>query len=125
MSTQTYFLIKKIEKIFLLCHLTWHLIKIIIWNHPASNIFSWFQRCSSYWSSTVYSIKSLYGELVHGMGPFNLFGICFIDFFFFVYMWHVMKHTFMHAYISTIKICYGSKTTPFRGFFSSIIFFSS
>ena len=53
-NTQCTFMLKKIEKMSLLCLLT------LLYNKPSmprttpvSNIFSWFQRCSSHWSSTV------------------------------------------------------------------------
>ena len=53
-NTQYNFMLKKIEKISLLCLLTWR----YDWHTlgrttPVSNIFSWFQRCSSHCSSTV------------------------------------------------------------------------
>ena len=63
-NTQHTFVLKKIEKISLLCLLTWRYDQhSLARTTPVSNIFSWVQRCSRHWSSTVYYkfiIKYLY-----------------------------------------------------------------
>ena len=48
------FMLKKMEKIPLLCLLIWRDDQpSLARTTPVSNIFSWFHRCSSHWSSTV------------------------------------------------------------------------
>ena len=59
-NTQYTFMLKKIEKISLLCLLTWRYdLHSLARTTPVSNIFSWFPRCSSHWSSTVYNCNKI------------------------------------------------------------------
>ena len=52
--TQHTSMLKKIEKISLLCLLTWHYYAPSLDpTTPDSNLFSWSQRCLSHWSSIV------------------------------------------------------------------------
>ena len=54
-NTQHTFMFKKIKKISLLTFLTWRYNQpSLARTTPLSNKFSWSQRCSSHWSSTVY-----------------------------------------------------------------------
>ena len=47
-------MLKKIEKISLLCLLTWRCDELsLARTTPVSNMFSWFPRCSNHWSTTV------------------------------------------------------------------------
>ena len=58
-NTQHTFILREIEKIYLLCFLTWRYEQhSLARTSPISNIFSWFQRCSSHWSSTVVGITT-------------------------------------------------------------------
>ena len=53
-NTQHTFILRKIENISLWCFLIWrHDLNSLARTTSVSNIFSWFQRCSSHWSSTV------------------------------------------------------------------------
>ena len=53
-------MLKKIEKISLLCFLTWCCSKhSLALTTPVSNIFSWSQRCSSHLSTTVFHLQLL------------------------------------------------------------------
>ena len=58
-NTQHTFMLKKIEKMSLLCLLTWRYYKdSLARTAPVSNIFSWFQRGSRHWSSIVMHCSS-------------------------------------------------------------------
>ena len=71
-NTQHAFMLKEIEKLFLLCHRTWRynqpsLARTI----PVSNLFSWSQRCSSHRSSTVFINTVTWSDAMY-----NVWWIC-------------------------------------------------
>ena len=69
-NTQNTFMLKKIEKISLLHPLTWRYdLHPLAQTIPVSKIFSWSQRCSSHWSSTVYDFFSYYLKNYHEDPP--------------------------------------------------------
>ena len=61
-NTQHIFIWKKIGKISRFCLLIRRYEHSLARTIPVSNIFSWSQRCSSHWSSTVVCTAMMYGD---------------------------------------------------------------
>ena len=55
-NTQHTFMLKKSEHLSVLCLLMWRYDKYsLARTSPVSNLISWFQKCKSHWSSTVFT----------------------------------------------------------------------